>query len=151
MFTFNFKQSLIVLCISALTLCFSTTSSAQIGKTFVRSYYLTQQTVTLNLGDNVIVETWKDDNTSLRVEMAVQFGNKNVTNDLIKEFVALGRYLIVADNQATNMVVSVPNTYSLLGLNGKSTGESIRYTVRVPRNTLVLRSGIKNLYSSTKL
>lgn len=151
MFTFNFKQSLTVLCISALTFCFGTTSSAQIGKTFVRSYYLTQQTVTLNLGDNVTVETWKDDNTSLRVEMTVQFGNKNVTNDLIKEFVALGRYLIVADNQATNMVVSAPNTFSLLGLNGKSAGESIRYTVRVPRNTLVLRSGIKNLYSTAKL
>jgi hypothetical protein len=150
---FTFKTAATILSITALTLSFNTISTAQIEKTFVRSFYVSNQTVTLNLGDNVTIEKWADDNATVRVEMYVQVENKNITNDLIKNLAANGRYLIASDTQeprAKEMVIAAPNISTQLQLNGQALKENIRYIVRIPKNAKVANPILENLYADNK-
>jgi hypothetical protein len=139
----NFQKPIIALCFALFSLTFTTTSTAQIEKTIARVFYEQADIVTLDLGENanVTVETWKDDNCTIRLEMTVQFGNKNVTNDVVKELITTGRYAIKAQFESKNLTITTPNVGRFLTLlNDKSLKESIRYTVRVPQNVIIIKN-----------
>jgi hypothetical protein len=125
-------------------LLLSGNATGQAERTFVKSFNtLGKQQITVNLGDNVIVNPYDGD--LIRVQMTVTLPT---TNDAtLKALVEIGRYTLKTEEKDATLTIVAPTLNNALKINGNPVREVIHVVVFVPKHLTV----VKNTDSAAKI
>ncbi len=119
-------------------LLLSGVATGQAERTFVKSFNLQgKQTVVLDIGDKVQVTTW--DSEIMRVQMTVSLPNSS--DGLLKSLAEIGRYGLTSSVNPETLNFSTPTLRNPLRINGNLVTETVFFTVFVPKNITILKSG----------
>lgn len=113
-------------------------ATGQAERNFVKSFNLQgKQTVVLDVGNNVQVTTWDSD--IMRVQMTVSLPNSS--DALLKSLAEIGRYGLMSSINPETLNFTAPALRNPLKINGNPVLETVLFTVFVPKNITILKSG----------
>lgn len=113
-------------------------ATGQAERNFVKSFNLQgKQTVVLDVGDNVLVTTWDSD--IMRVQMTVSLPNSS--DALLKSLAEIGRYGLMSSINPETLNFTAPALRNPLKINGNPVSETVLFTIFVPKNITILKSG----------
>ncbi len=113
-------------------------ATGQAERTFVKSFNLQgKQTVVLDMGDNVQITTWDSD--IMRVQMTVSLPNSS--DAMLKSLAEIGRYGLLSSVNPETLNFTAPALRNALKINGNVVSENVFYTIFVPKNITILKSG----------
>ncbi len=123
----------------ALLGCATMVVEAQSGeKLLVKSFNLQgKETVTLDLGGDVDVQTWTND--IIRIQMNIMLPSGN--NTMLKSLIKAGRYQLRSKIQNDEFLVFAPNLQREVKVQGDLLTEKISFTVFAPEDVIVKMAG----------
>ena len=120
----------LLLLVCSIVVC----TNAQAEKTLIKSLPLNEATaVKLDLLGRVTVKKWDKDFIRLTVDIQLQ----NFNETILKHLIEVGRYDLVTDQTAGQLLVAMPNIAKTVTIRGTELRERFEYTIAVPEGLSV--------------
>ena len=120
----------LLLLVCSIVVC----TNAQAEKTLIKSLPLNEATaVKLDLLGRVTVKKWDKDFIRLTVDIQLQ----NFNETILKHLIEVGRYDLVTDQTAGQLLVAMPNIAKTVTIRGTELRERFKYTIAVPEGLSV--------------
>lgn len=120
----------LLLLVCSIVVC----TNAQAERTLIKSLPLNEATaVKLDLLGRVTVKKWDKDFIRLTVDIQLQ----NFNETILKHLIEVGRYDLVTDQTAGQLLVAMPNIAKTVTIRGTELRERFEYTIAVPEGLSV--------------
>ncbi len=113
-------------------LTISFTCVSQTTKTFVKSFQIVPNSITVDYDCEKHYNTW--DGNMVRIELTI---TASVPNETMSSFVKFGRYDLEYTNENNTLIVSLPKMKNQIILRGEVIKEVIKMTIWLPETTNV--------------